>query len=126
MLFHANGREAHEMLFHVNVHAARGDTRQVNDRLIVSRLKGHTRQWYDTRLDCNHTWHETKGLLAEQFHRIIPFSRLLKEAVSYEAKPGQCLGDYCFNKMNMIQRLDDKIIDMIIHGVPSGRRSTQA
>ncbi|CAK9820115.1 Gag polyprotein [Anthophora quadrimaculata] len=44
----------------------------------------------------------------------MPFSRLLREADLYEAKPGQQLEDYCFQKLN----LDEKTIDMVIFGVP--------
>ncbi|CAK9796589.1 Transposon Ty3-I Gag-Pol polyprotein [Anthophora quadrimaculata] len=92
-------------------------------RLIASRLRGHARQWYDTRMEFAATWAETKVFLVAQFRRTMPFSRLLREADLYEAKPGQQLGDYCFQKLNLIRRLniglpDEKTIDMVIFGVP--------
>ncbi|CAK9804619.1 hypothetical protein ANTQUA_LOCUS8955 [Anthophora quadrimaculata] len=92
-------------------------------RLIASRLRGHARQWYDTRTEFATTWAETKVFLVAQFRRTMPFSRLLREADLYEAKPGQQLGDYCFQKLNLIRRLniglsDEKTIDMVIFGVP--------
>ncbi|CAK9814127.1 Pro-Pol polyprotein [Anthophora plagiata] len=92
-------------------------------RLIASRLKGHARQWYDTRMQVATTWAETKVLLVAQFRRTMPFSRLLREADLYEAKPGQSLGDYCFQKLNLIRRLniglsDEKTIDMVVYGIP--------
>ncbi|CAK9810847.1 hypothetical protein ANTQUA_LOCUS6654 [Anthophora quadrimaculata] len=53
----------------------------------------------------------------------MPFSRLLRKADLYEAKPGQQLGDYCFQKLNLIRRLniglsDEKTINMVIFEVP--------
>lgn len=92
-------------------------------RLVATRLCGHARQWYDTRTRTTVTWGETKVALMAQFRRAMPFSRLLREAVLYEAQPGQTLGDYCFQKTDKIRRLDinlseEKIIDMVIDGVP--------
>ncbi|CAK9796137.1 hypothetical protein ANTPLA_LOCUS661 [Anthophora plagiata] len=92
-------------------------------RLIASRLKGHAHQWYDTRMQVATTWAETKVFLVAQFRRTMPFSRLLREANLYEAKPGQSLGDYCFQKLNLIRRhniglSDEKIIDMVVYGIP--------
>ncbi|XP_043252527.1 uncharacterized protein LOC122397440 [Colletes gigas] len=92
-------------------------------RLIATRLRGHARQWYDTRMRVATTWAETKVLLVAQFRRTMPFSKLLREADLYEAKPGQALGDCCFQKINLIRRLDidlsdEKIVDMVIFGVP--------
>ncbi|XP_076758417.1 uncharacterized protein LOC143427834 [Xylocopa sonorina] len=94
-------------------------------RLIATRLKGHARQWYDTRMRIATTWAEIKVYLVAQFRRTILFSRMLREADLYEAKPGQSLGDYCFQKLNLIRRLDiqlsdEKIVDMIIFGIPDG------
>lgn len=41
----------------------------------------------------------------------MPFSRLFKEVASYEARPGQNLGDYCFQKLCELWKLDIDIPD---------------
>lgn len=91
-------------------------------RLIPSRLKGHARQWYDTRKNLAVTWTETKELLKQHFRKSIPFSKLFKEAAIYESTPGQSLGDYCFQKLDRLRKLDIKIpekylIDAVIGGI---------
>lgn len=91
-------------------------------RLIPGRLKGHARQWYDTRPRLAVTWEETKESLKQQFCKSVPFSRLFKEAALYESAPGQALGDYCFQKLNKMRKLDIKIpdkylIDAVIGGI---------
>ncbi|XP_018313449.1 uncharacterized protein [Mycetomoellerius zeteki] len=95
-------------------------------RLIPSRLKGHARLWYDTRQRLAVTWIETKELLRQQFRKEIPFSRLFREAALYESSPGQSLGDYCFQKLNKLRKLDiniaDKyLVDAVIGGIVDAR-----
>ena len=58
-----------------------------------------------------------------QFLKTVPFSRLFKEAASYEARPGQNLEDYCFQKPCKMGNLDIDIPDkyqanMVIGGMP--------
>lgn len=94
-------------------------------RLISGRLKGHARQWYDTRPRLAITWAETKESLKQQFCKYVPFSKLFKEAALYESAPGQALGDYCFQKLNKMRKLDidipDKyLIDAVIGGITDG------
>lgn len=53
----------------------------------------------------------------------MPFSSLFKEAASYEAQPGQNLGDYCFQKLCELWKLDIDIPDkyqlnIAIGGIP--------
>ncbi|XP_011861043.1 PREDICTED: uncharacterized protein K02A2.6-like [Vollenhovia emeryi] len=85
------------------------------------RLKGHARQWYDTRPRLAITWTEMKESLKQQFCKSVPFSKLFKEAALYESAPGQALGDYCFQKLNKMRKLDiipDKyLIDAVIGGI---------
>lgn len=57
-------------------------------RLIATRLRGHARQWYDTRMRVVTTWAAMKVHFVAQFRRAMPFSKLLREADLYEAKPG--------------------------------------
>lgn len=91
-------------------------------RLIPSRLKGHARQWYDTRPRLAVTWAETKNELIQQFRKSVPFSKLFRDAAMYETAPGQSLGDYCFTKLNKLRKLnivipDEYIIDAVIGGI---------
>ncbi|XP_011862927.1 PREDICTED: uncharacterized protein LOC105559328, partial [Vollenhovia emeryi] len=91
-------------------------------RLIPGRLKGHARQWYDTRPRLAITWTEMKESLKQQFCKSVPFSKLFKEVALYESAPGQALGDYCFQKLNKMRKLDvsipDKyLIDAVISGI---------
>lgn len=91
-------------------------------RLIVTRLKGHAKQWYDTRHEVTSTWSEVKEALIQQFRKTIPFAKLIKEAVLYETTSGQELRDYCLQKLDKIRKLklpisDEHIIDMIIDGI---------
>lgn len=91
-------------------------------RLIPGRLKGHARQWYDTRPRVAVTWRETKEALMQQFRKSVPFAKLFKEAALYESNPGQALGNYCFQKLSKMRRLDidipDKyLIDAVIGGI---------
>ncbi|XP_026826293.1 uncharacterized protein LOC113562138 [Ooceraea biroi] len=91
-------------------------------RLIPSRLKGHARQWYDTRQNVAISWTETKELLLQHFRKSIPFAKLLREAALYGSVPGQALGDYCFQKLNKLRKLnvrlpDKYLIDAVIGGI---------
>jgi len=91
-------------------------------RLIPGRLRGHARQWYDTQPRLAITWEETKELLKQQFRKSVPFSKLFREAALYECAPGQALGDYCFQKLNKMRKLDIRIpdkylIDVVIGGI---------
>lgn len=91
-------------------------------RLISGRLRGHARQWYDVRSRLSGTWIETKEKLTQQFRKSSPFSKLLKEAAGYKGAPGQALGDYCFQKLSKLRKLDisipDKyLIDAVIGGI---------
>ncbi|XP_011860091.1 PREDICTED: uncharacterized protein LOC105557453 [Vollenhovia emeryi] len=91
-------------------------------RLIPGRLVGHARQWYDTRPRLAVTWNEIKNSLKQQFRKSVPFCKLFKEAALYESVPGQALGDYCFQTLRKMRKLDitipDKyIIDAVIGGI---------
>lgn len=91
-------------------------------RLIVDRMKGHARQWFETRRQSASTWPEIKAALIQQFRKSVPFVKLMREAVLYEAAPGQDLGDYCFQKLDKLRKLeatytDEQLIDMVIDGI---------
>lgn len=91
-------------------------------RLIPGRLRGHARQWYDARPRLTGTWSEIKNSLTQQFRKSVPFNKLFKEAANYESVPGQSLGDYCFQKLSKIRKLDITIpdrylIDAVIGGI---------
>lgn len=91
-------------------------------RLIVSRLQGYAKQWYDLRPRIAASWTEVKTELIAQFRKPLPFAKLYQKAGSYEVRPGQNLGDYCFQKVNALRKLklnipDEHIIDMVIDGV---------
>lgn len=47
----------------------------------------------------------------------MPFSRLFKEAASYETRPMQNLRDYCFQKLCKLRKLDDIPDDAIARTV---------
>lgn len=42
----------------------------------------------------------------KQFRKFVPFSKLFKDAANYESVSGQALGDYCFQKLAKMRRLD--------------------
>lgn len=91
-------------------------------RLIPGRLKGHARQWYDARPRLAITWADTKDSLKQQFRKSVPFSKLFREAAIYGSTPGQALGDYCFQKLSKMRKLDINIpdrylIDAVIGGI---------
>lgn len=91
-------------------------------RLIVDRMKGHAKQWYETRRQPASTWAEIKTLLIQQFSKPVPYAKMIRKAILYEATPGQNLGDYCFQKMDKLRRLetvftDKQLIDMVIDGI---------
>lgn len=97
-------------------------------RLIMSRLEGHAKEWFNLELQQQNTimWAETKVALVQHFRKSMPFAKLLREAVSYETSPSQSLGDYCLQKLNKIKRCnlgisEECIIDLIIDGVKNNR-----
>jgi len=58
----------------------------------------------------------------QQFGKSGPLSKLFKEAALYESSPGQSLGDYCFQKLSKLRKLDivipDKyLINAVIGGI---------
>lgn len=91
-------------------------------RLIPGRLRGNARQWYDENLKYDSSWNELKTSMCNQFRKSVPFSKLLKDAANYEAKPGQNLGDYGFNKLSKLKALnlhipDSYLVDAVIGGI---------
>lgn len=94
--------------------------------LIISRLEGHAKQWFQWEQHKLVTWAETKKALLQNFRKQIPFAKLLSEAVNYETSPDQNLGDYFLHKLNKIRKYnieitDECIIDLIIYGVKNKR-----
>lgn len=95
-------------------------------KLIIPRLQGHSKHWFTWEQHHLLTWAETKTALLQQFKRKTSFSKLLREAISYETEPGQDLGEYCSTKLQKIRKCqlgvtDEAIIDLIIDGVKNAR-----
>ncbi|KAJ8909358.1 hypothetical protein NQ315_000447 [Exocentrus adspersus] len=91
-------------------------------RLTALRLRGHAWEWYEGQSEKLTTWSDMKETLLKKFKMVIRFSSLLKRAANYEARPGQSLGDYCFQKLQKLQALrcnisDKCLIDAVIGGV---------
>ena len=61
--------------------------------------------WYDTCQQITATWTDIKRHLTLQFRKSVPFCKLFKEAALCDAKLGQSLGDYCFDKLNKLRKL---------------------
>ncbi|KYN30277.1 hypothetical protein ALC57_00264 [Trachymyrmex cornetzi] len=94
-------------------------------RLIPTHLKGHAKLWYDTRPEVAITRTTAKEMM-QQFRKSVSFSKLLKDAALYETSRGQALGNYCFNKLSKLRKLDlvipDKyLIDAVIGGITDTR-----
>jgi hypothetical protein len=68
-------------------------------KLVANRLTGMARRWYDSQEQLKTNWSEMKQLMLRQFHKPLPFSKLLREAALYETRKGQDLSEYCFNKL---------------------------
>lgn len=83
-------------------------------RLILTRLKGHAKLWYNTRPEVVITWIATKEEIMQQFRKSVPFNKLLKDAALYETSRGQALGYCCFNKLNKLRKLDLVIPDILV------------
>lgn len=79
--------------------------------LIASRLRKYAKQWCEIRQHITTTYPQTQVLQVAQFWKTVPFSRLFKEAALYEARYGQDFGDYCFQKLYKLRKLD---IDMVV------------
>lgn len=93
-------------------------------RLIISRLDGHAKIWFDMEQKNMITWAATKIALVSKFRKAMPFAKLLRQAVNYETSPGQELGDYCLNKLHKIRKCaleipEVSLIDLVIDGVKS-------
>lgn len=91
-------------------------------RLASLRLRGHARMWYDDLRHLDFTWAEMKVSLVKKFKTVVRFSGLLKRAANYEIRPGQSLGDYCFQKLQRLNALQGQfpnefLIDAVIGGV---------
>lgn len=66
--------------------------------------------------------HVERNSLTQQFRKLVLFNKLFKEAALYKSTPGQSLGDYCFQKLSKMRKLDIKIpdkylIDAVIGGI---------
>ncbi|KAJ3616683.1 hypothetical protein MTP99_014374 [Tenebrio molitor] len=71
-------------------------------RVVSSRLTGMERKWYDSQEYLNANWKSIKRNLVKQFAKPRPFAKLLKEAVLYETREGQDLGEYCVTKLDKL------------------------
>lgn len=91
-------------------------------KLVAGRLQGLARKWYDSQDELNPKWGKMKTLLINQFKKPVPFGMLLREASSYEAKPGQNLSEYCFYKLSKLKALkvnipEEYLVDAVIFGI---------
>jgi hypothetical protein len=74
-------------------------------KLVVSRLQGMVKRWYDAQDQLGMNWRNMRAQLVKQFHKPLPFAKLLREAALYEVQPGQDLSEYCFLKMEKLKAL---------------------
>lgn len=91
-------------------------------KFAAARLSGMARRWYDSQ-GLTKTWKQMRKLLVRQFHKPMPFAKLLKDAALYEATAGQDLAEYCFTKKEKLQALqlnipEEHLVDAIIGGIP--------
>lgn len=91
-------------------------------QLVMLRLKGTAKKWYNTRHCTATSWKQTKAEIIQMFSNPFPFGKLLKEAVLYSAHAGQNLGEYCFEKLMKWEKLnieipEENVIDLIIEGI---------
>lgn len=98
-------------------------------RIISKRLQGRAKIWMNTRSSIATSWTEQKTILINLFNKPLPFAKLLKEAVMYEAKPAQDLADYCLQKLDKWHKInipvaDKYVIDYVIDGIKNTTLST--
>jgi hypothetical protein len=91
-------------------------------KLVASRLQGMARRWYDAQDHLGMNWRDMRTQLVKQFHKPLPFAKLLREAALYEAQPGQDLSEYCFLKMEKLKALnltipEDYLLDAVVGGI---------
>lgn len=91
-------------------------------KLAACRLRGNARKWYDSLREKYLTWEELKVQLIDTFPRKINFGKLLVEAANYAPKRNANLGDYCFEKVSKLNKLnlvipEDYVIDSVIEGL---------
>jgi hypothetical protein len=82
-------------------------------RVVSSRLTGMERKRYDSQEYLNANWKSIKRNLVKQFAKPRPFAKLLKEAVLYETREGQDLGEYCLTKLDKLRALKLKVISRV-------------
>lgn len=91
-------------------------------RLVTNRLVGMARRWYDSQEQLAVKWKKMKKLLVKQFTKPLPFSKLLRDAATYETQSNQNFSEYCFNKLDKLRALKIKIpevylVDAVIGGI---------
>jgi hypothetical protein len=70
-------------------------------RIVANRLRGIARRWYDSQQHLNVEWRKLKLVLVKQFRKPLPFAKLLLDAATYEATPGQ---DLIMKLMRLVRR----------------------
>ncbi|XP_054000688.1 uncharacterized protein LOC128888082 isoform X1 [Hylaeus anthracinus] len=68
----------------------------------------------------DHTWGSLKSVLKRRFKKPLSFARLLLEAATYTASPGQRSGDYCFEKLSKLRALKLRIPDSCLEDAVIG------
>lgn len=89
-------------------------------RLIVPPNKYHA--WYSAHPQETYTWSELKEILLGNYSKNVSVSKLIKEAVNYEAELDQSLGNYCRKKLHKLRKVnmaEELIVEMVIDGIPN-------
>jgi hypothetical protein len=79
-------------------------------KLIASRLQRMARRWYDAQDHPGMNWRDMRAQLVKQFHKPLPFAKLLREAALYEAQPGQDLSIVSVDRVKPAFLLKDYVI----------------
>lgn len=86
------------------------------------RLRGNAKLWHDGLTHTFLNWEVFSHELIKQFPGEESFGQLFIEAAEYKSKPGQDLQEYCFSKLQKINKLklsmnQDQVVDLIAHGI---------
>lgn len=121
-----NEMEVEDWIRHVNELAIertwddRTIMKLIATRLIVPARKYHA--WYSAHPQETYTWSELKEILLGNYSKNVSVSKLIKDAVNYEARSKQPLGDYCRKKLHKLRKVDmaeELIVEMVIDGMPN-------
>ncbi|KAK2577623.1 hypothetical protein KPH14_012862, partial [Odynerus spinipes] len=86
------------------------------------RLRGNAKLWYDGLARTFPDWEGFSLELMKQFPGEESFGRLFNEVAEYKSKPDQDLQEYCFVKLQKINKLkldipENQKVDLITYGI---------